>query len=97
MSRIGNRVLSIPDNVDVVVSDNLVTVKGSKGTLTHEIPSVIKVTVEDKTVKVERINELKTTKQLHGTTNSTIKTHIISSLIIFNTFTSLFIMVLEKQ
>ena len=76
MSRIGNRVLSIPDNVDVEVSESLVTVKGPKGTLTHEVPKVIKVSVEEKNVKVARENELKTTKQLHGTTNAVIKNMI---------------------
>ena len=76
MSRIGNRVLTIPDGVSVEVVDSLVTVKGPKGTLTHDLPRKIKVTVEDKTVKVERLDELKTTKQLHGTTNAIIKNMI---------------------
>ena len=30
MSRIGNRILTIPENVDVVVENNIVTVKGPK-------------------------------------------------------------------
>lgn len=76
MSRIGNRVLTIPDGVSVEATDLLVTVKGPKGTLAHDLPRKIKVTVEDKTVKVERLDELKTTKQLHGTTNAIIKNMI---------------------
>lgn len=76
MSRIGNRVLSIPEKVEVELADELVTVKGPKGTLTHKLPKVVKVSVEDKNLKVERINELKTTKQLHGTTNAVIKNMI---------------------
>ncbi len=76
MSRIGNRVLTIPNGVSVEVTDLLVTVKGPKGTLTHDLPKKIKVTVEDNTVKVERLDEIKTTKQLHGTTNAIIKNMI---------------------
>ena len=36
MSRIGKRVLSIPENVNVNVENNVVTVKGPKGELTRE-------------------------------------------------------------
>lgn len=76
MSRIGNRVLTVPAGVELSLSDNILTVKGSKGSLTHEIPKVINVEIADNTVKTTRINELKTTKQLHGTTNAIIKNMI---------------------
>ncbi len=76
MSRIGNRVLSIPDNVEVTLSDNHVNVKGPKGELTHLVPRDITVSVEEKQVKVKRANDIKTTKQVHGTTNAIIKNMI---------------------
>lgn len=76
MSRIGNRVLTVPANVEVSLSDSVLTVKGPKGSLTHEIPKVITVEIADNTVKTARTNELKTTKQLHGTTNAIIKNMI---------------------
>lgn len=76
MSRIGNRVLSIPDNVEVTLSDNHVNVKGPKGELTHLVPKDITVSVEEKQVKVKRANDIKTTKQVHGTTNAIIKNMI---------------------
>ena len=37
MSRIGNRVLEIPANVEVKVENNIVSVKGPKGELSAEI------------------------------------------------------------
>ncbi|AXK51023.1 50S ribosomal protein L6 [Spiroplasma alleghenense] len=71
MSRIGNRVLSIPAGVEVrVEAGNNVTVKGSKGELKATFAPVIEIKVENNTVSTIRANEIKHTKQLHGTTNS---------------------------
>ncbi|MDD3187117.1 MAG: 50S ribosomal protein L6 [Bacilli bacterium] len=70
MSRIGNRVLTVPDNVTVTVLDNVVSVKGPKGELSIEIPKSIKVIVNDKELLVERKND--SVKNLHGTANANI-------------------------
>ena len=78
MSRIGNRVLTIPAGVEVNVDGNKVTVKGPKGTLESTFRNdCIQVKVEGTEVHVSRDNELKTTKQLHGTTNSNIKNMLV--------------------
>ena len=76
MSRIGKRELSIPENVNVNVENNVVTVKGPKGELTLETVKNIKVTVEENTVKVEPLKEDKFTHAMHGTTNANIKNMI---------------------
>jgi len=71
MSRIGNRILTIPEGVTVEVAPtNEVTVKGPKGTLTQKFSPLITISVEGNTLKTTRANEVKHTKQLHGTTNS---------------------------
>ena len=72
MSRIGNRKLNIPTGVTVTVDGNLITVKGSKGELTYTKNSDIKVTVNETEVSVERVNEQKKTREMHGTTNALI-------------------------
>ena len=72
MSRIGKRELTIPANVTVEINDKVVTVKGPKGTLDFTVKGDIKVSVNDGKVTVTRDNELKQTKQLHGTTNAII-------------------------
>lgn len=78
MSRIGNRVLTIPAGVEVTLDGNKVTTKGPKGTLEFNYKnSNIDVKVEDGKVYVTRKNELKTSKQLHGTTNSVINNMMI--------------------
>ena len=78
MSRIGNRVLTIPAGVEVNVDGNKVTVKGPKGTLEYVFRnSNVSVMVEDGKVSVTRNDETKVSKQLHGTTNSNINNMLI--------------------
>ena len=78
MSRIGNRILTIPSGVEVSVDGNKVTTKGPKGTLEFNFKNEnVDVKVEDGKVLVTRKNELKTSKQLHGTTNSIINNMMI--------------------
>ncbi len=72
MSRIGKRELLIPTGVNVEIKDNKVIVSGPKGTLDFEFKPVVNVEIKEGKVLVTRKNELKTTKQLHGTTNAII-------------------------
>ncbi len=67
MSRIGRLPVVIPQGVEVSVSpENVVTVKGAKGTLTLNVKNIIKVNVENGEVKVSRPNDEKEIKALHG-------------------------------
>ena len=75
MSRIGNRVLTIPENVSVVVNGTNVTVKGPKGELSTDVNKHITVKVEGNEVIITRDND--NAKNFHGTTNANIKNMII--------------------
>ena len=77
MSRIGNRRLSIAEGVTVEVNGNVVTVKGPKGELSLNVKDPIKVEVQENEVVTTRPNDVKTVKQLHGTTNSLINNMLI--------------------
>ena len=67
MSRIGKLPITLPAKVEIsVASDNTVTVKGPKGTLSQKIDPDIKVKIEDGTLTVERPTEQKRHKALHG-------------------------------
>lgn len=67
MSRIGKLPITLPAKVEVsVASDNTVTVKGPKGSLSQKIDPDIKVKIEDGTLTVERPTEQKRHKALHG-------------------------------
>lgn len=72
MSRVGKVPVDIPDGVDVKIQKSLVTVKGPKGELKWNYPAGIKVSVQDKTVIVERPADTKQLRSLHGTTRSLI-------------------------
>lgn len=68
MSRIGNKVITIPEGVKVEVSNGVCLVKGPKGE--DKIPfdvSIINVEVDGNEVKVTRKNDEKRVKQMHGT------------------------------
>ena len=75
MSRIGNRILTLPAGVTVDVDNDIVTVKGPKGELSTKINKNITVSVDGPTVKVERKDDL--FKSFHGTANANIKNMII--------------------
>jgi len=75
MSRIGNRILSVPENVTVAVEGNTVTVKGPKGELSTVINSNITVDVKDNELTVTRKSDAY--KNFHGTANANINNMII--------------------
>ena len=77
MSRIGKRVLTIPENVNVNVNENKITVKGPKGELSLDLIKTIKVNVEGNQLTVEKLKNDKFTNQMHGTTNANINNMII--------------------
>lgn len=67
MSRIGKAPITIPSGVTVEVSkDNLVKVKGPKGSLERQIDLDMKISIEDGVLTVERPTEQKRHKALHG-------------------------------
>ncbi|HHX80407.1 MAG TPA: 50S ribosomal protein L6 [Acholeplasmataceae bacterium] len=71
MSRIGNKSIKLEQGVTVTVSpDNLVEVKGPKGTISYTFHKDIKVEVEGDEVKVIRPSDSIQHRELHGTTRS---------------------------
>ena len=72
MSRIGNRVLTIPAGVTVTLDGNNIKVTGPKGTLEDTVNSNITVSVDGDKLSTSRNSEIKSVKQIHGTTNANI-------------------------
>ena len=77
MSRIGKRVLTIPENVNVLVDNGKVTVKGPKGELSLDLVKDINVKVDGNKLTVEKLKEDRFTEEMHGTTNSNIFNMIV--------------------
>ncbi|HEY9060293.1 MAG TPA: 50S ribosomal protein L6 [Pseudobacteroides sp.] len=71
MSRIGRMPIAIPKGVDVKVGENnVVTVKGTKGTLTKEFHKDMIIKIEGEEINILRPSEQKMHKALHGLTRS---------------------------
>jgi large subunit ribosomal protein L6 len=78
MSRIGNKIITLPAGVSVDVSaGNLVTVKGPKGTLSQQIDQDIIVKIEDGVLTVARPTEQKRHKAMHGLYRSLINNMVV--------------------
>ena len=73
MSRIGRLPIDIPAGVEVTIAENnVVTVKGPKGTLTESLPVEMDIKMENNQVIVTRPSDLKKMKSLHGLTRTLI-------------------------
>lgn len=71
MSRIGNRIIVVPDKVEVTLVDNIVNVKGPKGLLKQELLlNGITMKQEGNEITLERKSE--NFKAMHGTMNALI-------------------------
>ena len=66
MSRIGKRVIPIPDNVKIELQDELLTVVGPKGKLQKMLHPGVQVTAGDKKAVVSIDENLKGANALHG-------------------------------
>ena len=70
MSRIGNKVITIPAGVEVSFNDNLATVKGPKGELKQQFDSEMTFNVEGNEITVVRPSDSKRHRTVHGTTRA---------------------------
>ena len=78
MSRIGRTPISVPAGVEVKIGDdNLVTVKGPKGTLTQKLSSAMTLTQEGGELHVTRPNDLKENRSLHGLTRTLLHNMVV--------------------
>ena len=78
MSRIGKMPIAVPAGVTVEVAENnKVTVKGPKGTLTRVFPSEMKFKQEDGTLTVERPDDQKRNRALHGLSRSLLNNMVV--------------------
>ena len=73
MSRIGRKLITVPAGVDVTIADNnVVTVKGPKGTLTQTFHSKMTITLNNGVIEVTRPDDENESRSLHGLTRTLI-------------------------
>ncbi len=70
MSRVGRSPIPVPGGVTVSVDEGVVTVAGPQGSLTRSLPGAITVRQEDSTLLVERPDDQRHSRALHGLTRS---------------------------
>lgn len=70
MSRIGLKVVNLPAGVTVIQEGDVLTVKGPRGVDTVKVPHLIHAHIDEHDVRFTRENDMKATKQLHGTTRA---------------------------
>ena len=77
MSRIGRSPIDVPGGVTVTLDDRTVEVTGPKGTLRREIPGDISVRQEGSTLLVERPDDERLNRSLHGLTRSLVNNMVV--------------------
>ena len=77
MSRIGKAPIAVPGTVDVTIDGAFVTVKGPKGSLSRSVPGTISVRREEGTLLVERPNDERQNRSLHGLTRSLVNNMVV--------------------
>jgi large subunit ribosomal protein L6 len=77
MSRIGKAPIPVPSGVDVTIADRHITVKGPKGTLERDIPGAIVVRQDGGELLVERPNDERQNRALHGLVRSLVNNMVV--------------------
>jgi large subunit ribosomal protein L6 len=73
MSRIGKLPIKVPQNVNIVLEAEQITVKGPMGTLTQVIPNDISITFEQDLITIDKLNENISAREKYGLTRSLVQ------------------------
>ena len=77
MSRIGKAPITVPGGVDIAIDGPSVTVKGPKGTLSRILPEIISVRREENLLLVERPNDERQSRSLHGLSRTLVSNMVV--------------------
>ena len=77
MSRIGKAPIPLPDGVEVEVADGRITVRGPRGTLEQTLPSDMVVRQEDGVLRIERPDDEREHRAMHGLTRSLVNNMVV--------------------
>lgn len=76
MSRIGKKPISIPKDVKVEINDHKIKVKGKLGEIEKEFSPDLKIELKDDKITINRKDDSKKQKELHGLTRALINNMI---------------------
>jgi large subunit ribosomal protein L6 len=70
MSRVGKKIITIPEKTSVDYKDRVIVVKGEKGTLTRTLHSAVDLEIKDNTISVTIEQDDRKNRALQGLTRS---------------------------
>ena len=76
MSRVGNNPISVPEDVTIDVTENVISVKGKLGELKQDFSGVL-IKIDNGIITIERVSESKENKSKHGLYRALINNMII--------------------
>ena len=77
MSRVGSKLIEVPDKVKVAIADNHVAVEGPKGKLEMDMPSRTSVSQEENILSVARDGDDREAKAMHGLGRSLLNNMVV--------------------
>jgi len=77
MSRVGRAPITVPSGVDVSIAGSHITVKGPKGSLERDIPTVISVRQDEGVLVVDRPDDERQSRALHGLVRSLVNNMVV--------------------
>jgi len=77
MSRIGKKIIVVPEGVKISQQDAAISAQGSKGTLSMAVPQGIEVEVNGGTIRVSRLSDDRKSRSQHGLTRTLIANMIV--------------------
>nr|YP_009398099.1 ribosomal protein L6 [Gredgaria maugeana]ARW67285.1 ribosomal protein L6 [Gredgaria maugeana] len=77
MSRIGKKEIIIPNNIEVILNESEILVKGVKGKLSYNVSKLIEIQITESIIKLRKKNETQQTQAIHGLSRSIINNMII--------------------
>ncbi|MGC9154068.1 MAG: 50S ribosomal protein L6 [Ferrimicrobium sp.] len=77
MSRIGKQPIVLPDGVTITVEGTKVKVDGPKGTLEREMPPMVTVALDERTVNVGRVDDSRQARAMHGLSRTLVNNMVV--------------------
>ena len=77
MSRIGKAPITVPGGVDISITGQTIVVKGPKGELSRELSDLVSISADGDTLQVERIDDSREARAMHGLMRSLVANMVI--------------------
>jgi large subunit ribosomal protein L6 len=77
MSRIGKKLIDIPQDVSLTITENKILVKGKYGTIEQSLLNLLEFKLEENKLSITRTNDEKKTREYHGLIRALVQNMVI--------------------